>query len=447
MVLDVNIRVPKLRNVNEATASKNTTELISCDIPVEADLRDFRIAGAKVAQETQEQTEITLASLEAYSPEQQQSFLEGLLLAAYQQARIGKVKRDNELETVYLSGVDEQSKNQALVQVEASYLARDLTNTPSNIKNPSWMAQQVKKLADIKGLTVTIKDYETLKKEGFGGICAVGQGSATPPCLIHVHYEPEEHHENLPHYALIGKGITFDTGGLNLKPGEGMATMKTDMEGAAVMFAVTRAAAQTALPLKIDCLMAMAENALGSPSYRPSDVITMYDGTTVEVGNTDAEGRMVMADALSYARIELKPDYLIDVATLTGAASASTGKEHAAFYSNNEDFAQDLISSANIAGEYLWRMPLPEEYRAIITNCEQADVLQVAYDVGGGSVMAALFLQEFVGKLPWAHFDIAGPGRWEKPYHEYAVGASGFGARALIEYFSSVSEKNSVRNA
>ncbi len=211
---------------------------------------------------------------------------------------------------------------------------------------------------------------------------------------------------------LVGKGITFDTGGLSLKPREGMVPMKTDMSGAAVVLATVLAVARAGLPINVVAVLPLAENAIGAAAYRPGDVVRTYDGTTVEVRNTDAEGRMVLADALAWARAEYQPRVVVDVATLTGAATLGLGRGHGALFAPDESLATAPSAAGSVHGEELWAMPLVEDYRESLRS-DVADIAHIATNdhVKAGAIIAALFLQRFVGEVPWAHLDIAGPGR------------------------------------
>jgi leucyl aminopeptidase len=243
-----------------------------------------------------------------------------------------------------------------------------------------------------------------------------------------------------PHVVLVGKGITFDTGGLSLKPRESMVSMKTDMSGAAVVLAVVTAAARAQLPVRVTALLPLAENALGGGSYRPGDVVRHYGGRTTEVANTDAEGRLVLADALAYADAHLDPDVLIDVATLTGAATMGLGKRHGALYAGDDELAEQLLAASAASGERLWRMPLVEDYLPLIDS-DLADSRQVtaAPGAGAGSILAALFLRPFAGARRWAHLDVAGPARADAAEHEVNRGATGFGVRVLLRWLEALS--------
>jgi leucyl aminopeptidase len=322
----------------------------------------------------------------------------------------------------------------AEVTAGATILTRDLAATPSNLKDPAWMVAQVHEVAAPLRLKVEVRDVDRLRREGFGGLVAVGAGSASEPALVQVGWTPRAR-AGVPHVVLVGKGITFDTGGLGLKPRESMVAMKTDMAGSAAVLAAVAAVAALKLPIRVTGLLALAENALGASSYRPGDVVRHYGGRTTEVNNTDAEGRMVLADAMAYADATLDPDVIVDIATLTGAAALGLGKRHAALFASDDALAAELSAAAEGTGERVWRMPLVDDYLPAIAS-DLADARQVSTTpgLGAGSIVAALFLRPFVGERRWAHLDIAGTGRADGNEHEVTRGATGFGARLLVEW-------------
>ncbi|WP_246004967.1 leucyl aminopeptidase family protein [Nocardioides marmorisolisilvae] len=322
----------------------------------------------------------------------------------------------------------------AEVIARASSEARRLATTPSNIKSPGWLKDQVLELAAPSRLKTKVWDVAALTKEGFGGILAVGRASATPPYLVQLDYTPAKVTRRTPHVVLVGKGITFDTGGLSIKPGEAMTTMKRDMTGAAVVAATMSALAALDCPVRVTGLMPLAENAIGGAALRPGDVITHWGGRTTEVTNTDAEGRLVLADPMQYAVDKLKPDLLVDVATLTGGIKVALGLGLGGIFSNDEAAAATLIAAGAEAGEPLWRMPLAEEYESFLAS-KVADS-----DNAPGrapAITAALFLQHFAGDLPWVHLDIASAGDSAKDELEWSQGPTGFGARLLLHWLGS----------
>ena len=314
----------------------------------------------------------------------------------------------------------------------ATALARDLASTPSDVKTPAWLADTAVRLAmAVPGLSATVWSAQRLAEEGFGGVLAVGGGSSRPPVLLRLDWAPTGAAPADPrHLVLIGKGITFDTGGISIKPADGMHLMRTDMAGGAAVIGAMLAVAQLELPMRVTALVPAAENHVSGSAYRPGDVVRHYDGTTTEVVNTDAEGRMVLADAIGYAVRELAPDLIVDVATLTGAMKVSLGMRTGGLLASDDELADALLQASERAGERLWRMPLLEHLTEGVRS-EIADVRQAP--PGPGGITAALFLREFTAGLPWAHLDIAGPARCDKPYAEVAVGATGFAARTLVE--------------
>ena len=315
---------------------------------------------------------------------------------------------------------------------DAVWLARDLTATPSGTKSPAWLAGRATHLARRAGLEVEVLGPRQLAAGGFGGLLAVGGGSARTPRLVRVTFDPGQVGAG-SHVVVVGKGITFDTGGISLKPRESMVGMKTDMAGAAVALATVLGAAALGSRFKVTAVLPLAENHLGAASYRPGDVVRVHGGRTVEVTNTDAEGRMVLADALDWAVRELAPDVLLDVATLTGAATVALGRTHAGLFTDDDALADALTAAGADSGEAVWRMPLVDDYEPSIDSTV-ADVRQVGADPreGAGAILAALMLRRFVGDTRWAHLDIAGPARSAAAAHEVPEGATGFGVRLLL---------------
>ncbi|WP_091780089.1 leucyl aminopeptidase family protein [Pedococcus dokdonensis] len=373
----------------------------------------------------------------------QSALAEGLALGGYSSPRwLGEGAKPSPspaAEVALVGSYDEPSVRHAVVRARASMLARNLAVVPSNTKNPAWMAAQARTLAGRSGLDVRVWGERELRAEGFGGLLAVGGASATPPRLVQLDYVPEGATARTPLVVLVGKGITFDTGGLDIKPVDGMLAMKTDMSGSGIVLAVLAACRQLAVPVKVTGLLALAENAVGAAAYRPGDVVTQYGGRTVEIGNTDAEGRIVMADALAYADLHLEPTVLLDIATLTGAARVALGRSMAPVYATDDALRRALVSAGEATGELLWPMPLVEDYRASLDS-DVADISHIAgTGGGGGSISAALFLREFVGARRWAHLDIAGVGRSDVDRGLLTKGGTGFGARLLLTWLEEMS--------
>lgn len=308
---------------------------------------------------------------------------------------------------------------------EGVHIVRDLVNTPSNLLYPESFAQKAKELTAKLPITVDIIDDKALRAGGYGGIIGVGQGSARPPRLVKLTYSPKKASR---HVALVGKGITFDTGGISIKPAPGMEEMTMDMGGAATVLGATITAAALGLDVKVTTFLALAENMPGGGAQRPGDVVTMRNGTTVEVLNTDAEGRMVMADALVDAAA-LNPDLIIDVATLTGAAIVALGTRTAAVL-GTETARTAVIAAAEHVGEPMWPLPFPKELRETL-NGRVADLRNIG-DRPGGTLSAGIFLKEFVGDHEWAHVDIAGPAFTSKAYGYNPVGGTGMSMRTVL---------------
>ncbi|GAB3670815.1 M17 family metallopeptidase [Saccharopolyspora tripterygii] len=316
----------------------------------------------------------------------------------------------------------------------ATALARDLANAPSNVKHPAWLTGLAAELAGpVPNLTATVRDEKWLADNGFGGILAVGGGSSRPPRLLQLDHRPQD--ATGPHLVLVGKGITFDTGGISLKPADGMHLMRTDMSGGAAVIGAMLTIARLGLPIKVTGLVPAAENHVSGTAYRPGDVVRHYGGKTTEVGNTDAEGRMVLADAMAYAVDKLQPDLLVDVATLTGAMKVALGLRTGGLLANDDELAEQVTDAGARVGEAWWRMPLLEDHADAVEG-SLSDVKQTP--VGPGGVTAALFLREFTGGVRWAHLDIAGPARADKDYSEVTVGGTGFAARTLAELAASL---------
>ncbi|EST34934.1 hypothetical protein N566_17990, partial [Streptomycetaceae bacterium MP113-05] len=305
--------------------------------------------------------------------------------------------------------------------------ARDLINTPSNDLNPATFAAQVRAAGKEYGLKVEVLDEKALAKGGYGGILGVGQGSQVPPCLVRVSYDAKAKKT----LALVGKGITYDSGGISLKPAGSNETMKCDMSGAAAVFATVVAASRLELKVNVTGWLALAENMPSGSATRPGDVLSMYSGKTVEVLNTDAEGRLVLADALTRA-CEESPDALVDVATLTGAMMVALGSRTFGVMSNDEAFRGSVHDIASDAGEAAWPMPAPKHLRKDMES-PVADLANVGGRMGGG-LFAGLFLEEFVSKgTTWAHLDIAGPAFNDGSPHGYTPkGGTGVAVRTLL---------------
>jgi leucyl aminopeptidase len=325
---------------------------------------------------------------------------------------------------------------EATVLVRATNLTRDLINTPPAFKRPPQLADRVADAFAGTRVEVHVRDEGALADGGFGGLLGVGRGSHEPPRLVELRY-PGTGDGQDQHVVLVGKGITFDSGGLSLKPTSGMATMKSDMSGAAAVAGAVLAAADLGLAPRVTGLLALAENMPGGDATRVSDVLTHRGGTTVEVMNTDAEGRLVMADALALGT-ELEPTAMIDLATLTGAQIVALGNGIAALMGTDDDLLDALESAGAAAGERLWRLPLPDDYCEQLRS-EVADLKNIGKAHEAGAIIAGLFLREFTDDVPWAHLDIAGPAFSESGDHGMGPkGATGFGVRTLVAYLEAL---------
>ncbi|RPI25661.1 MAG: leucyl aminopeptidase [Actinobacteria bacterium] len=313
----------------------------------------------------------------------------------------------------------------AKVVAEAVTLARDLVNEPAVAVPPPVMAERMA-AAMPPAVEVEIIDEVEARERGFGGLLAVSAGSDQPARMVVLRYRPEGAVRRL---AFVGKGIVFDSGGLSIKPAAAMEEMKTDMAGAAAVAGAVKAIASLALPVEVVGITPLTENLTGGSAQRPGDVLRAYNGKTIEVLNTDAEGRLVLADGLSLAA-EMEPDLIVDVATLTGAAKVALGTGIAALFGNDDGAIAEVEAAAAFAGEKVWRMPLETDYRPGIDS-PIADMKNTG-EPFGGAIYAALLLKEFVADRPWAHLDIAGPARAAKADHYITQGATGFGVRTLV---------------
>lgn len=370
-------------------------------------------------------------SLSSTEPETAQAVAEGALLGSYRYQPISATTAPHPVATISVVTEGKREADQAVacgVSVATAVAqAREWINLPPNLLYPETFADAAKEHVRDTRISVEVLDEKALAKAGYGGILAVGGGSSRLPRLVRYSYSPRG---AKAHIALVGKGITFDSGGLNLKPGEGMYTMKCDMSGAAAVLAATRAIAELGLRVKVTAYASMAENIPSDTSYRPSDVLTMYGGTTVENGNCDAEGRLVMADALARAT-EDSPDLLVDVATLTGACMVALGSDIAGVMGNDDDVVDQVLAASESAGEPMWPLPIPEGAASELKS-SVADLKSTGPRMGG-ALWAAAFLQEFVAEVPWAHLDIAGPAyRESKVDGHLGVGGTGAAVSTLV---------------
>jgi leucyl aminopeptidase len=405
--------------------------------------------GAGVAARSVSNAASVAVALPAADAEHVRAVADGYLLGSYCYHEFKTKKQpDGPGEVVILS---EAARNKdavaaletAQIVTAATSLARDWVNTPPGDFTPEKFADAVSatgKQRRSAKVTVKVTDEKTLEADGCGGIIGVGRGSANPPRLVQLTYKPRG---AKAHLALVGKGITYDSGGLSLKPGPSMVTMKCDMAGAAAVVAATFAIAELGLPIAVTTFAPMAENMVSGTSTRPGDVLTMYGGKTVEVLNTDAEGRLVLADALVKAT-ESKPDVIVDVATLTGACVVALGERVSGLLGNDEALSDQVRAAGDRAGEAFWPLPITAEMtEKVRTNSKVADLAQHNSERWGGTLYAAAFLQEFVGDTRWAHLDVAGPAFNDKGAHGYTPsGGTGIAVSTLVELAKDLSARN-----
>lgn len=370
------------------------------------------------------------------TPEVAAAMVEGALLGSYRYTR-HKTGKEPAVEAVEVVGVRGAGAavRRARVLAEATWFARDLVNGPPNEVNPPFLAEVARQIGRQAGLQVRVFGPPQLRRMGAGAILAVGAGSRQPPQMIVVDYRPPRPRNT---YVLAGKGVTFDAGGLDIKTHEGMETMKADMAGAAAVLACLRALPALEVPHRVVGIVGAVENLLGEAAFKPGDVVRALDGQTIEITNTDAEGRVVLADCLAYGR-RYRPDAVVDLATLTGAAIVALGHFAAAILGNHQELVRSLVDAGRRAGERLWELPLYEEFVEAMRG-EVADWKNSGGRYGGAQKGAA-FLKAFVGPHPWAHLDIAGVAFLDKQEGQaphLPKGATGFGVRTLLRWLAEV---------
>ncbi|MCW2748566.1 MAG: hypothetical protein JWP10_1708 [Nocardioidaceae bacterium] len=404
---------------------------------------DLRRAAAKGLKAAKGSATVAFALYPA-SSEDVGAVAEGALLAAYEYDRYKTTSKDSPKKLTSLTFLTALARRpDAIDALESARIVsvavnrtRDWVNSPPGDLRPPDFAQQAKDAASATGVKVQVWDEVKLAKEKCGGILGVGQGSEAPPRLVKLTYKPAG---AKVHLALVGKGITFDSGGLSIKSGGGMMTMKCDMAGAASVISATLAIAELGLPIAVTTFAAMAENMPSGTATRPGDVLTMRNGKTVEVLNTDAEGRLVLADGLSLA-VEAKPDVIVDVATLTGACMVALGSRTSGVFSTSDDLLDTFPRLAKEVGESMWPLPLTEELMEAVTTSTIADIRQHNPKPYGGAIYAASFLRQFVGETDWAHLDIAGPSFNDGGAYDYTpAGGTGASVRTLVQFARSLS--------
>ncbi|MBT4735547.1 MAG: leucyl aminopeptidase [Candidatus Marinimicrobia bacterium] len=375
-----------------------------------------------------------------------QALAEGIVLASYDFDKYKKEDKNkieiNIAKVFILATAAQRVKfrqgwQSGLYLAEGTVKARDLVNEPASVMTPTYLAKQAEQIAkDNKNITVKILDKAQVKKLGMGAFLSIDQGSSQPLKFIHLIYKPIGRSKDK--VAVVGKGLTFDSGGLNIKLGDNMEQMKIDMGGAATVIGLFAVIAQLKPKVEVHGIVAACENMPSGAAIKPGDIVKNMQGKTIEIGNTDAEGRVTMADSLAYAQ-KLGVSKVVDLATLTGAVMIALGTDYTGLFSNNEKLAKDLLKSSDVSGEKIWLMPMPLEYKKL-NQSKIADIKNIPSTRYGGSITAAMFLQEFIEEgVAWAHLDIAGPAYAEKPLTTYIpAGGVGFGVRTLLEWLKNM---------
>ncbi|SNZ07778.1 leucyl aminopeptidase [Persephonella hydrogeniphila] len=372
-----------------------------------------------------------------------QALTEGLILGSYKFDKYLSKKDDFKIKDVQIR-VSRRYRNESQEAVrigkilaESQNFTRDLVNEPGNVITPQKLAEIAEELAKEYGFEVKIYDEEEIEKMGMNAYLAVAKGSANPPRFIHLTYRPKKAKKEI---VLIGKGLTFDSGGLNIKPGDYMRWMKSDKSGACAVLGVFKAIGELKPDIAVHGIIAAAENMPDGKSYRPDDIIKAKNGVSIEIGNTDAEGRLTLADALSYAS-ELKPDAIIDMATLTGACIVALGEYTAGVMGNNQRLINEVLEVSEKTGEWMWQLPFNDMLREHI-KAPNADVYNIGTTRYGGAITAGLFLEKFVDKkIPWVHIDIAGPAHNTRGWYYHPKGATGFPVRTITTFLLKQVEK------
>jgi len=374
-----------------------------------------------------------------------QATVEGAVLGTYRFDKYLKEKSPKHLDSLAVSEPERRSQAAAGDGLKAgetwalaTCLARDLVNEPANVMTPAYLARRAQEIARAGRLGLKVLERADCAKLGMGAYVGVAQGSHEPPKFIHLTYKPKGRARK--RVVVIGKGITFDSGGLDLKPADGMYRMKDDMSGAAAVLGLFQALPKLALAVEVHGLIAATENMPSGTAQRPGDVVRAMNGLTIEIGNTDAEGRLTLADALAYAAKEIKPDEMVDLATLTGAIVIALGMGLSGVFATDDGLAGRVLGAAEAAGEKMWRMPLHDEYKEGLKS-DIADLNNISSQRGGGAIVAGLFMRDFAGGKPWAHLDIAGTAFTERELPLGPKGATGVGVRTLLAYLSALAGK------
>jgi leucyl aminopeptidase len=414
--------------------------LVGLGVQEDLTLDTLRNAAAALARRAKKVKTVATTLLDAApagldKPAVAQAIAEGFALGGYQYLEYKSDAKPSKLEEVVVVGRGGARVSAALergrVISDAVVWARDAVNTPAKEKPPATFAKSAQTLLRGKGVKVEVLEGAALTRERLGGVLGVGQGSDNPPRMVKMTYAPPGARGTV---ALVGKGVVFDSGGLSIKPAGGMETMKTDMGGAAAVIGAMSTLKDLGVKTKVIAFTPMVENMPSGTAIRPGDVLKIRNGKTVEVLNTDAEGRLILADGLSLA-VEEEPDAIVDLATLTGACVVALGEKIAGLMTSNESWGDQVRAAGDRAGEQLWPLPLPDAYNKLIES-EVADIKNIGSGGYGGALTAGLFLQAFVGDVPWVHLDIAGPSRAGSDDGVYVRGGTGFGVRTLVELLS-----------
>ncbi len=371
------------------------------------------------------------------------ALMEGACLANHHFDRYKKEKKHAPLRTIgLLAGSTPPGAGDGLPErVEAvcrgTLLAREWVSMPANLKTPERLAEEITRTARVEGLAVEVLEEGELREKGFGALMAVASGSKNPPRLVILDHAPPNPERTV---ALVGKGVTFDSGGLNLKASDALENMKADMAGAAAVAAATITLARLGAAVRVIGLLPLVENMPSGSAFRPGDIVTSLDGKTVEIGNTDAEGRLILIDALTHAVRTYSPDLLIDMASLTGACAMALGRKIAGVFTFDDELARLTVEAGERTHERCWRMPMPEDYKELLKS-DFADLRNLGSIRWGGAITAALFLSEFVGDTRWVHIDIAGTSYVKKKGDYCGPGGTGFGVRLLCDLLESLEKK------
>ena len=369
---------------------------------------------------------------------------EGAILGDYEFTKFKSKKSEGGLDEIVMANEEYADKSftiqnaqkaieEATIVAETTNLVRDIVNTPPNEIYPESFAKLATQLASEEGIEVQVLDEKDLENEKMGAFLAVARASANPPRLVHLSYKPQNPKAKI---AIVGKGLTYDSGGLSLKPSDYMVTMKSDKSGASAALGIILAAKKLELPVEIHAILGLAENMVGGNAYKPDDILTAKNGKTIEVKNTDAEGRLVLADSLCYAQEKVEPDYIIDIATLTGACVVALGEYTTGVMGHSDELKETMLKAAKSSGELAAELPF-NRYLPKLLKSEDADICNISSSRYGGAITAALFLSEFIeekNKDKWLHLDIAGPAYVQKAWGYNPYGASGAGVRMVIKW-------------